>query len=235
MTIEPEAATVKGMSRPPRLRIRSARRTSPPRAPYRAVLRPDASNPGAQNELQLVSLAQAYRIDHAQRSRLAMPRRSRGLTYPFRFEGTFLRAGSEGDTQRREGPGGRIARPSAEDEAFRAHDPGVGSRGAPALRSPRVQRRDRGRDRRRSAHLGPDVLSLLPQQGRRAAGAHRPAQQEPSSSAVRPTGQRGTTGITSPGARRTARHGRPRARAALDRHHHRQPVGAELRPRWASN
>ena len=52
---------------------------------------------------------------------------------------------------------------------------------------------------------------------------------------VRPAGRRGATGITSPGARRTTRDGGPRTRATLDRHHHRQPVGAELRPRWASN
>ena len=53
----------------------------------------------------------------------------------------------------------------------------------------------------------------------RAALSARPASEEP-------------TGITSPGARRSTRNRRPRTRATLDSHHHRQPVSAELGPRW---
>ena len=200
-----------------------------------AVLRSDTSHPGAQNELQRISPpSQAYRI--VTRNEADSPCRcDPGPDLRSRSRAPFSERGAKVTLKDVKGP---AAESLALQLRVKRSELMVQELEAVALRLfdlPRVQRRDRGRDRRRSAHLGPDVLSLLPQQGRRAAGAHRPAQQEPPSSARRPTGQRGATGITSPGARRTARDGRPRTRAALDRHHHRQPVGAELRPRWASN
>jgi len=152
-------------------------------------------------------------------------------TYAHRIPGRLLRRGERRWTpQRRQELGCRFARPAAADEAFGAHGPGVGSRGAPALRSTVGSRVVTVDEIAFTAHISartfyryfPNKEDVLQVQIDRRSTRLRAAL------SARPGGRGGLPGVTAFGARGPARDGRHGAAAALDRRHRGQPISAEL-------
>ena len=115
--------------------------------------------------------------------------------------------------------------------ALRVDGPGARVGRAPGLRATRV-RRHRRADRGRGPHLGADLLPLLPGQGGRPPGAHRPAGRPPAGRTRGSSGRRAAAAIAAGRVRGGGRGRGPGARPTLDHRRRRYAERGHVGARW---